>query len=134
MSDNMLWEGGTPITLTAGAAIQQYAPVTLEATGKLAESNAITDICVGVAMEPAAADLAKIPVMTQPGVKAVLMSDGNAVITAGTFLMPSATVPGRVRLAAGAGSTRIAYALTGAAATSGAFVQVLWLGQSGGVV
>lgn len=133
MAANILWEGGTPITLTAGEVIAQYAPVTLESDGQIDESDAVADQAIGVAMEPAAAAGDVIPVMTEVGKKVVLVSDGNAQINPGTVLMPSTTA-GRVRAATGSGSARIAIATTVAANVNGSFVQAIWLGHAGGLV
>ena len=96
-------------TFTAGAAIALGEFVKFS-SGKVVKASAATDVCIGVALDSAAADGDIIPVQLLTSCDTVLVKAGGAVAQGGSVSCLGTTV-------STAGTLQYGYALKAAAAS-----------------
>lgn len=109
------YAGSVPVSMVAGAAVTRNALVTLNSSGQVIVTSAITDQVFGVAQQDAASG-EQVPVLTVNG-SLVTMVASAAIATIGTMLMPTAAGAGKCVAAAGATALTCGQNLTTAAAS-----------------
>lgn len=103
-------------TFTAGAAIAKGEFVKFS-SGKVVKAAAATDVCIGVALDSAAADGALVPVQLLTSGDTVIVKSGGAVAQGGSLSCLGTTV-------ATAGTLQYGYALE-AATASGQLIEAI---------
>ena len=103
-------------TFTAGAAIAKGEFVKFS-SGKVVKASAATDVCIGVALDSAAADGDIIPVQLLTSGDTVIVKSGGAVSQGGSLSCLGTTV-------ATAGTLQYGYALE-AASGSGKLIEAI---------
>lgn len=107
-----------------GAAVNQYAAVKIDSTGRrvmLAAGDA-ANLMVGIALNTTTAAGQILMVLELYGIESYMISDGTTAITAGELVSPSATVAGAVFEDTG---DPVGTALQDIAATAGLIVLVI---------
>ncbi len=107
-----------------GAAVNQYAAVKIDSTGRrvMLAAGDSGALMVGIAMSRTTAAGQMLMVLELYGIEGYMISDGTTAITAGELVSPSATVPGAVFEDAG---DPVGTALQDVAATPGLLVLVI---------
>lgn len=103
-------------TFTAGAAIAKGEFVKFS-SGKVVKASAATDVCIGVALDSAAADGDLVPVQLLTSGDTVIVKAGGAVAQGGSLSCLGTTV-------ATAGTLQYGYALE-AATASGQLIEAI---------
>lgn len=109
------YAGTVAVSMVAGGTITRNSLVTLNSSGQVIVTSAITDQVFGVAQQDAASG-EQVPVLTANGVIVTLVASG-AIGTIGTMLMPTAAGAGKCIAAAGATALTCAQSITTAAAS-----------------
>jgi hypothetical protein len=107
--------GNVPVSMPAGGTITRNSLVTLNSSGQVVVTSAITDPVFGVAIQDASSG-DQVPVMTGGGALVTLVASG-AIGTIGTMLMPTASGAGKCIAAAGATALTCAQSITTAASS-----------------
>ena len=102
---------------TAGGTITRGQGLTINASGQVIATTAITDVVIGVALEGCASG--EQCSFVGPG--NIVTAVGGAAITIGSQVMPQATGPGKFVTAAGATAISCGIALTNPGADLGIF-------------
>ena len=117
------YAGSAAVSMVAGGTITRNSCVSLNSSGQVIVTTAITDVVFGVAQQDAASG-EQVPVLTVSGAIVTLVASG-AIATIGTMLMPTASGAGKVIAAAGATALTCAQNITTAAASGDLFLAQL---------